>query len=305
MPELDPIFALPTPLLFAHRGGAKEVPESTEMAFQHARAVRSDVLELDVNLTRDGEIVVWHGPSLENVRIAVESDEIKKRRRKIITKFDWDELEGQAWVDEPGEKYNNVKHVPGDPNRRLLLLQEFLLLFPEDPINIELKGSFEEDDVAKLVKVLEDFPGKERRILIVSGCYRRLSCVKKKLDRLPPARRSRYALGLSALQALGLRLKAVLPFTLGRGMAGVALQTPYPRIFCPRRLVNKVHKREGAVHVFITGFGPLPGLDKNKGGLDRERLFQILRRGVDGIMTDRPGEVRALLDEWKQDASLG
>lgn len=30
---------------------------------------RADVLELDVQLTRDGQFVAWHGPNLDNVRI--------------------------------------------------------------------------------------------------------------------------------------------------------------------------------------------------------------------------------------------
>ena len=64
----DPIFKRKTPLLFAHRGGAGEAPESTEEAFRKAVENRADVLELDVSLTLDGEIVVWHGPGLKNVR---------------------------------------------------------------------------------------------------------------------------------------------------------------------------------------------------------------------------------------------
>ena len=64
----DPILQRKTPLLFAHRGGAGEVPESTEEAFRHAVGHGTDVLEVDISLTRDGEIVVWHGPGLEKVR---------------------------------------------------------------------------------------------------------------------------------------------------------------------------------------------------------------------------------------------
>ena len=68
--RIDPIFDLRTPLLFAHRGGAQEVPESTLMAFNHAlNKARVDVLEIDVQLTRDRKIIVWHGPGLDNVRI--------------------------------------------------------------------------------------------------------------------------------------------------------------------------------------------------------------------------------------------
>jgi hypothetical protein len=27
--------------------------------------------------------------------------------------------------------------------------------------------------------------------------------------------------------------------------------------------------------------------------------MEVLNRGVDGIMTDRPGEVRKIIDKWK------
>jgi len=69
----DPIFDIETPLLFAHRGGAKEAPESTIAAFRHAIASKADVLELDVQLTKDRKIVVWHGPELDNVKIKGQS----------------------------------------------------------------------------------------------------------------------------------------------------------------------------------------------------------------------------------------
>ena len=83
----DPIFKLETPLLFAHRGGAREMPESTVKGFTHAlETAKTDVLELDVQLTKDGEFVVWHGPELNNVRIECESDrpiERPRDRKKI------------------------------------------------------------------------------------------------------------------------------------------------------------------------------------------------------------------------------
>ncbi len=54
----DPIFGKQAPLLFAHRGGVKQVPQSTERAFRYALAeARADVLELDVQVVASGEIV--------------------------------------------------------------------------------------------------------------------------------------------------------------------------------------------------------------------------------------------------------
>src|SRR5690349_14919661 len=48
------------PLNIAHRGGAQLMPENTLAAFADARARGCDGAELDVQLTRDGVVVVHH-----------------------------------------------------------------------------------------------------------------------------------------------------------------------------------------------------------------------------------------------------
>src|SRR5262245_23512949 len=52
-------------LVFAHRGGALLRPENTIVAFDHGLGLGSDGLELDVRLTRDGEVVVIHDATLD------------------------------------------------------------------------------------------------------------------------------------------------------------------------------------------------------------------------------------------------
>ena len=49
----------------AHRGGAALWPENSLLAFQSAIALGSDLLELDVHLTRDRTIAVIHDSTLE------------------------------------------------------------------------------------------------------------------------------------------------------------------------------------------------------------------------------------------------
>jgi glycerophosphoryl diester phosphodiesterase len=53
------------PLLAAHRGGALLWPENSLLAFRNAIALGADFLELDVHLSKDGEAVVIHDPTLE------------------------------------------------------------------------------------------------------------------------------------------------------------------------------------------------------------------------------------------------
>lgn len=54
-----------SPLVAAHRGGALLWPENSLTAFRNALALGADLLETDVHLTRDGEVVVLHDPTLE------------------------------------------------------------------------------------------------------------------------------------------------------------------------------------------------------------------------------------------------
>jgi glycerophosphoryl diester phosphodiesterase len=53
------------PLFAAHRGGALLWPENSLLAFRGALELRADYLELDVHLTRDGEVVVLHDATLD------------------------------------------------------------------------------------------------------------------------------------------------------------------------------------------------------------------------------------------------
>jgi glycerophosphoryl diester phosphodiesterase len=46
--------------IIAHRGASAYFPENTLSAFQGAIAMQADMLELDVQLTSDGEVVVFH-----------------------------------------------------------------------------------------------------------------------------------------------------------------------------------------------------------------------------------------------------
>jgi len=46
--------------IFAHRGYSGRYPENTMLAFEKAADTRCDGIELDVQLTKDGEVVIIH-----------------------------------------------------------------------------------------------------------------------------------------------------------------------------------------------------------------------------------------------------
>lgn len=51
------------PRIVAHRGASATAPENTVAAFRHAWELGVESVELDMHLTRDGEVVVMHDPT--------------------------------------------------------------------------------------------------------------------------------------------------------------------------------------------------------------------------------------------------
>ena len=56
---------LTSPVIFAHRGASSHAPENTLAAFQLAIDQGAEAIELDVQLTRDQEVVVFHDVHLD------------------------------------------------------------------------------------------------------------------------------------------------------------------------------------------------------------------------------------------------
>ena len=50
---------------FAHRGFSGKYPENTMLAFQKAYEAGADGIELDVQLTKDGQVVVIHDEKVD------------------------------------------------------------------------------------------------------------------------------------------------------------------------------------------------------------------------------------------------
>jgi glycerophosphoryl diester phosphodiesterase len=54
-----------TPLIIAHRGDSAHRPENTLVSFKSALDLGADLLELDVQLSKDGQVVVIHDGSVD------------------------------------------------------------------------------------------------------------------------------------------------------------------------------------------------------------------------------------------------
>lgn len=327
--EKDAVFQIPTPILFAHRGGAGEVPENTWEAFEHAAInTHADILEFDVQLTKDKRIVVWHGPRLDNVWIEGLSSSLRKRKQKKKTKimdFLWDELKERAWVIEP--RYKTVEDIREDevkkiPQRQLMLLADFLdnvqRLDTQDRkihLNVELKGVrfpgfspsiFLNNEIMQTFVDLLKQKVNGRTIVIAS--------TRKRILQKFIEMGGRFPINIPIIEQLAW-LREVRPWHLktagwlsqtfssikkGTDLRGKAFQTTHHLL--TKSLVNEVHKAGGAIHVFLSKFAffkPLiRGANVNE-QFFKKALYPLLETGVDGIMTDYPKLVRNVIDEWK------
>ncbi|MBT2677574.1 glycerophosphodiester phosphodiesterase [Bacillus sp. ISL-35] len=76
-------------LILAHRGYAAEYPENTMLAFKEAEKAGADGLELDVQMTKDGELVVIHDEKVDRTTdgTGLVKDYNYKELRKLDARF--------------------------------------------------------------------------------------------------------------------------------------------------------------------------------------------------------------------------
>ena len=153
------------PLVWAHRGASAYAPENTLPAFQKAVELGADGVELDVQLTADGELVVIHDEWLERVS------------------------NGKGWVKDHTlaqlREYNYNRACPGFEKAQIPTLREvYELLGPSGlTINVELKtGILPYPGLAEKVVALTRELGMEDRVLYSS--FNHYTCLE--LRRLEP-----------------------------------------------------------------------------------------------------------------------
>lgn len=123
----------PGTLLAAHRGGARVAPENTMAAFEPAvRRWGAALLELDVHLSADGEVVVWHDPTLD--RCSDAEGPLADRTWAELARLDAG-FHFEADADVAAE----VAHGGRGHGARPCRLVEVLRAFPDTLLNIELK----------------------------------------------------------------------------------------------------------------------------------------------------------------------
>mgnify|MGYP002148146604 CR=1 FL=1 len=243
------------PLLFGHRGARARCPENTLAALQAALSDGAHALELDVQVTADGVVVVMHdGDGLRMCGAAA-----AVRATPYSTLRTWDA--GYGFVAPDGTRPFAGQGL-GVPR-----LDEVLAALPGVPVNIDLKPA-DPGCAARVIDVVTAL-GASERVLLTSFHDAVLQAVRaSRYDgRLGFARRDVLALWSLPLWVLRRRRprghRVQLPVQAG------------PLRFDGAGFIAKMHALDLAVDYWVIN--------------DRDQGARLLERGADGLMSDVPG----------------
>jgi len=134
---------MPTKII-AHRGASAQKPENTIPAFTQAIAQGTDGLELDVHLTKDGEVIVAHDLTLE--RVSNGAGRICDYTLAELQKIDFSKpIPGHPPCKAPtlAEVYALIANTNITVNVELKTTQELYPAMPEKLLKLEKEYSME------------------------------------------------------------------------------------------------------------------------------------------------------------------
>jgi glycerophosphoryl diester phosphodiesterase len=244
------------PLLIAHRGGGHLAPENTLLACERALSWwEADLLELDVQPSREGEAVVMHDPTLE--RTTDGEGEVRSLPLDELRRLD----AGYRFTPDGREFPFRGRGVG------IATLAEVLDAFPRARVNVEIKDGA----CATAVRRAIERAGARHRVLVAAALRR------NRLAGYRPSSAAREHVRLYvALHRL--RLGRLLPPRVD------AFQVPEEsdgRRWLTPRMVAELRAMNVPVHVWTVN--------------REEDMERLLEWGVDGIITDRPDRLARLL----------
>ena len=245
-------------LVFAHRGGSERHPEHTLAAYEQAIAGGVDGIECDVRLSRDGHLVCVHDRRLHRT-----SDGRGLVRRRTLAELQ--ELDFGSWHSNPA---------------KVLPLEDLLALVRDTARPLRV-----------LIETKHPSAGSRQVEPLLHQTLRRFGLDRADgPDRTGVTVMSFSPLALARIRALAPELPRVflmefmppglpsrrLPFGAGIAGPGVALLRWRPG------LVRRLRARGYPVYVWTVN--------------SARDLEYVRRLGVTGVITDRPGFIRARLN---------
>lgn len=262
------------PQNIAHRGASARAPENTLEAFRLAREAGAGVLEMDLQMTQNGRIVVMHDSTLE--RTTDGSGAVRHRSFEELRGLDAGHAFAPGGVPDEGPSPSG-EHVYRDSGVRVPEFSEVLEEFSQMRLNVEIKADSPGIERAVLEEIRR--AGAGDRVLVAShedGVIRRFREVSG--GEIETAASVREVVRFYALSALRLEGLVKPPYD--------ALQIPVQRrglTLASPRMIEAAHSRGVRVDVWTID--------------DPGEMRRLLDLGADAIITNRPAELQEVLEK--------
>jgi glycerophosphoryl diester phosphodiesterase len=253
------------PLVMVHQGGDGLWPGDTLYAFERAAELGVDVLEMDIHMTADGVIVTMHDSTVD--RTTDGAGAISEMTYAEISMLD----AGYDWSPEGGETTPYRGQGISVPR-----LEDIFAAFPDYLMNIEIKQ--EEPSLAEPFCALIREYGMADRVLVASFHDAAIREFRAVCPEVATSAAMNETIVYFALETAFLGATYSPP--------AFAVQVPEYRsglhVLTPR-FVNVAQRRGMQVHVWTVN--------------EEADMRRMIALGVDGIITDYPDRLLAVLEE--------
>lgn len=265
-----PFLADDHPVILAHQGASGHAPTNTLKAFQLGLQQGADILELDVHLTRDGQVVVIHDATVD--RTSNGSGQVKEMTLAELRALDF----GYKFSADGGQTYPYRGKGIVIPT-----LEEVIEAFPGVRLNIEIKQV--EPAMEEAVWALIRRHGLEEQVLINSfhgEVGSRWVALAGDRVAVGANRQDMYRFAGFYLTGLGRLYNPTvdafqLPTSQKLGPVKIALDSP--------RLIRLAKRLNIKVHYWTIN--------------QEDEMRRLLQLGADGLITDYPDRAYKVMRE--------
>lgn len=253
-----------------HRGARGLAPENTLFSFQKAIEVGVDLIELDVQASQDGRIVVLHDPTVD--RTTNGQGPVNQMTYEKLRPLD----AGYRFTPDKGMTFpfrGKGIFIP--------LLEDVFKTFPQMSFTVEIKPSSHPNFLPTLADILQKYA--PSRVIVACESHQELSAIRNLLPGIPtnlsrPEVRRFYfmsKLGVSFLfRSAGLVFQVPV-HAGGDDRTGLRVVTP--------EFIRAAHREGRMVQVWTVN--------------DPAEMRELIELGADGLTTDRPDLLNDVLKE--------
>ncbi len=260
----------------AHRGGRGEAPANTLEAMHSAMAVGADVLEMDIHMSRDGHLVVFHDQTLD--RTTPCKGDIKHKTLAQLKACD------KGYYFRPGNKGGGTAGDYPYRNRGVQIptLYDLFSAFPSQRMVIEMKQA-DPSLVSEFCRMIRSF---EMQDLLMVGSLRQLpmDTFREECPEVATSATPKEAALFILADKVGLSSVISPVYALLQVPPSMDLPGFLPELdITTPALLKGAHAKGLRVQVWTIN--------------DTALMRALFEMGIDGIMTDYPSRLAAIVEK--------